>query len=165
MKAALDVHYESSRSIAACVVFNNWLDIEPVDLIRVIVPSASQYCAGRFYERELPCLISVLQQADCEFDTIIIDGYVHLRADVGKGLGVHLFESLSYASVVMGVAKNPLKVADHYVPINRWRSKRPLFVSAIGCSIEQAAESILSMHGPYRIPTLLKLADHYARTV
>jgi deoxyribonuclease V len=109
--------------------------------------------------------MSVLQQADYEFDTIIIDGYVHLRADVGKGLGVHLFESLSYASVVVGVAKNPLKVANHYVPINRGRSKRSLFVSAIGCSIEQAAESILSMHGPYRIPTLLKLADHYARTV
>ena len=51
MKAALDVHYESNRSIAACVVFNNWLDIEPADLIRVIVPRASQYCVGRFYER------------------------------------------------------------------------------------------------------------------
>jgi deoxyribonuclease V len=165
MKAALDVHYESDRSIAACVVFNHWLDSEPAELIRVVVPSASQYFAGRFYERELPCLMSVLQRIDHEFDTIIIDGYVHFRADEGKGLGVHLFESLSYSPVVVGVAKNPLKVADNFVPINRGKSKRPLFVSAIGCSVEQAARSILSMHGPYRIPTLLKLADHHARAV
>lgn len=163
MKAALDVHYESNRSIAACLVFDNWLDSKPEDLIRVIVPRASQYFAGRFYERELPCLMSVLQRADRQFDTIIINGYVHLRTDAGKGLGVHLFESLSYSPVVVGVAKNPLKVADHYATINRGRSKRPLFVSATGCSIAQAAQSILSMHGPYRIPTLLKLADHFAR--
>jgi deoxyribonuclease V len=165
MKAVLDVHYESTRSIAACVVFNNWLDSKPAELIRVIVPGASQYCAGRFYERELPCLMSVLQRAGREFDTIIIDGYVHLRTDVGKGLGVYLFETLPYSPVVVGVAKNPLKVADHFVPIYRGKSKRPLFVSAIGCSVEQAASSILGMHGPYRIPTLLKLADHHARAV
>ncbi|MGO9954256.1 MAG: endonuclease V [Dissulfurispiraceae bacterium] len=165
MKAALDVHYESNRSIAACVVFHNWLDSKPADLIRVVVPRAAQYCTGRFYERELPCLMSALQRADREFDTIIIDGYVHLRTNMGKGLGVHLFEALSYSPVVVGVAKNPLKIADHFLPINRGTSKRPLFVSAIGCSIEHAAQSILSMHGPYRIPTLLKLADHYAKAV
>ncbi len=83
--------------------------------------------------------MSVLQRADREFDPITIDVYVHLRTDAGKGLGVHLFESLSYSPVVVGVAKNPFKVADHYATINRGRSKRPLFVSATGCSIAQAA--------------------------
>jgi deoxyribonuclease V len=109
--------------------------------------------------------MSLLGRSDHEFEAIIIDGYVHLRADAGKGLGVHLFESLSYLTVVIGVAKNPLKVADHFVLINRGRSRKPLFVSAIGCSVDQAARSILSMYGPYRIPTLLKLADHHARAV
>jgi deoxyribonuclease V len=163
MKAALDVYYENNRSTAACVVFKNWSDSKPTEFIRVVVPSTSQYRAGRFYLRELPCLMSVLQRAGQEFQTIVIDGYVHLKNDVGKGLGMHLFESLSYSPVVIGVAKNPLKVADHFVPINRGRSRKPLFVSAVGCSVDEAAQSVLSMHGSHRIPTLLKLADQQAR--
>ena len=163
MKAALDVHYGSEEPTAACVVFDDWQDSTAVDVIRKAVPSARKYRAGRFYERELPCLLAVLEYAGREFDTIVIDGYVHLKAEVGKGLGTHLFESLSYAPVVIGVAKNPLKIAERFVPIHRGKSKKPLFVSAVGCSVEKAAQSILSMHGPYRIPTLLKLADHHAR--
>ena len=163
MKAALDVCYENNRSTAACVIFQDWPDSRPTERIRVVVPSTSRYRPGRFYLRELPCLMSVLRRAGQEFETIVIDGYVHLKNDVGKGLGMHLFESLSYSPVVIGVAKNPLKVADHFVPINRGRSRKPLLVSAIGCSVDEAARSILSMHGPYRIPTLLKLADQQAR--
>jgi len=163
MKAALDVHYESRRAIGACVVFDDWSDSEPAALVRVVVPGASPYRPGRFYERELPCLLSVLGRSGCEFETIVIDGYVHLRAEVGKGLGAHLFASLPYSPVVIGVAKSPLKIADRFVAITRGRSARPLFVSAIGCPVEQAAQSIASMHGPHRIPTLLKLADRHAR--
>jgi deoxyribonuclease V len=165
MKAVLDVHYERNRSTAACVVFKNWPDSRPTELFQVVLPGTSQYRPGRFYLRELPSLMSVLQRAGHEFETVVIDGYVHLKDDVGKGLGVHLFESLSYSPVVIGVAKNPLKVADHFVPIVRGRSRKPLFVSAIGCSVDEAAQSILSMHGPHRIPMLLKLADQQARGI
>ncbi len=165
MKAALDVHYESDRSVAACVAFDDWQDSTPMEIIRAVVPVASGYRAGRFYERELPCLLSVLQKAGREFDAIIIDGYVHLRPEVGKGLGAYLFESLSYSPVVIGVAKNPLAIADRFMPIIRGRSRKPLFISAIGCPAKQAARLILDMHGLYRIPTLLKLVDRHARSV
>ncbi len=164
MKAALDVHYESDRSVAACVVFSHWPDSEPAELIRAVEPGALQYRPGRFYERELPCLLSVLKRAGREFETVVIDGYVHLRPDAGKGLGAHLFEALPYSPVVIGVAKNPLKVADRFVPVCRGGSSKPLYISAIGCSLEEAALSILSMHGPNRMPTLLKLADRCARS-
>lgn len=163
MKAALDVHYENDMARAACVVFEDWWDSKPAELIRVSVPTPSQYRPGRFYERELPCLMSVLQRANREFDTIIIDGFVHLRPGVGKGLGVHLYESLSYSPVIVGVAKRPLKVADHFVRIIRGRSRRPLYISSIGCPVEEAARLVTSMHGSYRIPTLLKIADQLAR--
>jgi deoxyribonuclease V len=66
---------------------------------------------------------------------------------------------------VIGVAKNPLKIAGRFVPVFRGRSRKPLFVSAIGHPVEKASLQIESMHGVYRIPTLLKLADQYARTV
>lgn len=164
MKAALDVSYEKDRAIAACVVFKDWLDSEPSELIREVGEKPLTYRAGRFYKRELPFLLAVLQRANRRFETIIIDGYVFLRPDVGKGLGLHLFESLSYSPVVVGVAKSPLKIADQFAPIIRGRSQKPLYVSAIGCRLDQAADSIKRMHGPYRIPTLLKLADQYART-
>jgi deoxyribonuclease V len=161
MKAALDVHYEKDRAVAACVIFQHWLDSEPVKVLRIVLPAAREYHAGRFYERELPALLVVLQQADQEFETIIIDGFVHLQ--VGKGLGAHLYEALQYQSAVIGVAKKELKIADRYIPVLRRRSRKPLYVSAIGCSLEEAARSIQRMHGPHRIPTLLKLADRHAR--
>jgi len=165
MKAALDVHYEIHRSIAACVVFDDWPDCGPAELIRVVVPGALEYRPGRFYERELPCLMSVLQLAGRQFGTIIIDGYVHLRDDAGKGLGVKLFESLPYSATVIGVAKNPLKVAGDFIEIHRGSSRKPLYISAIGCPVDQAARWVMGMHGPYRIPTLLRLADRHARSL
>ena len=87
----------------------------------------------------------------------------HLRPDVGKGLGAHLFEALPYDAIIIGVAKKPLNVADRFVPILSGRSAKPLYVSAIGCSLEYAAQSIARMHGPFRIPTLLKIADETSR--
>lgn len=163
MKAALDVHYEGGRAFAACVVFDRWQDSEPAELIRTVVHGSLPYRAGRFYERELPCLMSVLRVAGHEFEAVIIDGYVHLRADAGKGLGLHLYESLDYSTTVIGVAKNPLRVADRFIAIRRGRSKKPLYISAAGCTVEYAAQSILRMYGPHRIPALLKRADHHAR--
>jgi deoxyribonuclease V len=106
----------------------------------------------------------VLKEADQEFETILIDGFVHLLKENGKGLGVHLYESLPYSTTIIGVAKNPLKVADQFVTIYRGRSKRALYISAIGCPLEQASRLISGMHGSYRIPTLLKVAHQQSRS-
>jgi deoxyribonuclease V len=162
-KAALDVHYDGDRAVAACVVFRAWADSVASEVVCATVPHAAPYRAGRFYERELPCLLAVLEKAGREFGTLIIDGYVHLRPEVGKGLGTHLHGSLSYRPAVIGVAKRPLKVADRFLPVIRGRSSKPLYVSALGCPLERAARAIASMHGRYRIPTLLKITDRAAR--
>ena len=163
MKAALDVHYRGERAVAACVSFRDWHDGEATRLVRVEVPIGGRYRAGRFYERELPCLLAVLERADHEFEAIVIDGYVHLKPKVGKGLGVHLAEALPYSPIIIGVAKSPLRVADRFVPILRGRSAKPLFVSASGCPLADAARWVRQMHGPHRIPTMLRLADRCAR--
>jgi deoxyribonuclease V len=163
MKAVLDVHYAKERAFAACIVFNTWLDSEPTETYRAVVPVLSRYRAGSFYERELPCLLAVLNHTKHQYSTIVIDGFVHLKKPVGKGLGVHLYESLPYSTVVIGVAKSPLNMAECFVPIFRGKSKKPLYISSVGCEVEKAATSILNMHGPYRIPTLLLLADQHAR--
>lgn len=163
MKAAVDVHYGREGATAACVVFESWEDTAPIEVHRATIADPAEYQPGRFYERELPCLLAVLRVAGREFESIVIDGYVHLRPGAGKGLGQHLREALPYPAAVIGVAKNFLKVADRFVPVLRGRSYKPLFVSAVGCPLAEARKTLLIMPGPYRIPTLLKLADTLAR--
>jgi deoxyribonuclease V len=163
MKAVLDAYYHSDHGIAACVVYAHWEDPEPRDIVCAAVPVEAVYRSGHFFERELPCLLAVLERTGQRFETVVIDGYVHLTSDVGKGLGRHLFEALGGVTKVIGVAKNPLTIAARFIPVCRGRSSKPLYVSAVGCPVQEAAEHIVRMHGPYRIPTLLRLADRAAR--
>jgi deoxyribonuclease V len=163
VKAALDVHYHRDLATAACVTFESWSDGEALQTFRVSVPGVRPYRPGRFFERELPPLLAVLERSGKRFSHIIIDGYVHLK-DNTMGLGAHLHKALPYPAVVIGVAKNPLAVAERTVAVSRGRSTKPLFISAIGWKLEDAAAAISDMHGPYRIPTLLRLADRIARS-
>ena len=93
-------------------------------------------------------------------DIILIDGFVHIKPP-GKGLGSHLYDQTN--CLVIGVAKNSLKIACNYALIYRGKSKRPLYVSAIGIDLNRACGWIRSMHGKYRIPTLIKLADAFRK--
>jgi deoxyribonuclease V len=151
MKAVVDVHYRSDTAVAACVAFRGWQDGEPTRIVRATVAAAERYRAGRFFERELPSVLAVLVEAGEEYEAIVIDGFVHLA------------EALGYSTVIIGVAKSPLHIADRFVAIVRGRSVKPLFVSALGCPLDDAARAIGGMHGPHRIPTMLRLADRYAR--
>ena len=94
---------------------------------------------------------------------IVIDGYVWLDDD-RPGLGARLFESLDAKTPVIGVAKTRFLSSKAAVSICRGESESPLFVTAIGVDVSQAADWIRSMHGPFRIPTLLKRVDHLARS-
>lgn len=163
MKAILDVSYGETLAVAVCLTFQDWSDGEPAGEVRQTLPVPAGYRAGRFFERELPCLMAVLERSGQRFEALVIDGYVHLQPGHGPGLGARLAEELGYPAVIVGVAKSPLVIADRFVPIPRGRSRKPLLVSAIGCPPVVAARRVASMHGPYRIPTLLRLADRLAR--
>ena len=164
MNAILDVCYGNGTTVVACVQFSNWTDSHPSAVsISELDVQAAGYVPGRFFERELPCLLYALKRETVRFEVIVIDGFVHLKPPLKKGLGFHLAESLSYPVAVIGVAKNPLKVADRFLPVLRGRSSKPLFVSAINISIERAAELIKSMNGEFRIPTLIKMTDQLCR--
>ncbi len=48
-----------------------------------------------FYKKELPCLLSIINDLpENSFDIIIIDGYVYL-GEKKPGLGVYLYNALS----------------------------------------------------------------------
>jgi deoxyribonuclease V len=61
------------------------------------------------------------------------------------------------------VAKNPLAIADRFVPVLRGRSRKPLWVSSINMPVQQAADLIAGMRGDHRLPVLVKMADQAAR--
>lgn len=163
MHAVVDVHYSEGTAVAGCVGFVEWTDSSPAETTVASLAVPGPYVPGRFYERELPCVLDVLERAGREYETIVVDGYVHLQPPTRLGLGGHLLEALPYRAAVIGVAKNPLAGADRFVPVLRGRSRKPLYVSAAGVPLDVAAERVRRMHGAHRLPTLIRAADRLCR--
>jgi deoxyribonuclease V len=162
MIACVDVHYRDSDASAAAITFRDWSDAQAIDERVVQVPEIQPYEAGKFYRRELPCLLAVLKTAS-PVNTVVIDGYVWLDGALKPGLGAHLHQALAGRVAVVGIAKTKFQGADQAREVIRGRSKRPLFVTAVGMEIELAAQRVLSMHGEHRIPSLLARVDYLCR--
>jgi deoxyribonuclease V len=110
----------------------------------------------------LPCLLAVLRELPSVV-AVVVDGYVWLDGMSVAGLGAHLHQALAGRVAVVGVAKTRFAGAGAAVEVVRGRSTRPLFISAAGMNAQSAAEHVRSMHGPNRIPTLLKRVDSLCR--
>ena len=122
-----------------------------------------EYEPGRFYLRELPPLLAVVERIVEPIDCYVIDGYCHLSANGTPGLGAYLKESLPHAATIIAVAKNRYRDTMHAVQLLRAGSTRPLFITAIDVDDEQAAQHVTAMAGEFRIPTLLKAVDRMCR--
>ncbi len=160
--ACVDVAYGEAEAVAAAVLFVEWSAAAPREEVIRRCRGAAPYRRGRLFERELPPLLAVLRAAPLVPSLVVVDGYVWLDAATTPGLGGHLFRAFGGATPVIGVAKRPLAGAPA-IPVVRGRSGRPLFVSAAGVGVAWAAERIAAMHGPFRIPTLLRRVDSLAR--
>jgi deoxyribonuclease V len=79
------------------------------------------------------------------------------------GLGAHLYNRLDNRIPVIGVAKNRYKTSDSAIEILRGKSKKPLYITAVGVDLISASKYIQCMHGDNRIPTLLKKVDQISR--
>jgi deoxyribonuclease V len=162
--AILDVDYRDSGAAAAAVLASVWTDPVPVDEVVVNVPTGEDYVPGEFFRRELPCLLSVLDRCPVRPDVCVIDGYVWLGPD-RPGLGARRFEALGGSVAVVGVAKSQFRGAEPVAAtVLRAGSRQPLWITAVGTDVASAAERVRSMHGGYRLPTLLTRADCLART-
>ena len=159
--AAFDVHYlEDGRASAAAVLFADFGASVPAAAYHRMLARSAAYRPGAFYRRELPAIRALLDQIAVPLDTLIVDGYVMLGSR--PGLGRHLFEALEEKIPVIGVAKAFFEGAAAH-EVHRGGSRRPLYVTAAGIDSLEAAASIRSMHGPHRIPTLLRHVDRLAR--
>lgn len=161
MIVCLDVDYRATSVVTACVGFHAWTDAVAAreHVVRSDQPAAP-YEPGKFFERELPYLRAALAGFAEPIHLAIVDGYVWL--DAGRpGLGAHLHAALGIP--VVGIAKTHFAGADA-IAVTRGESATPLFITAAGIAAETAAAHVVAMHGPFRIPTLIKRADTLARS-
>jgi deoxyribonuclease V len=161
MIAFVDVDYRDAGAVAAAVLAHAWTDDWPAAELVEPIPHVEPYEPGRFYRRELPCLLAVLRRVPDPLAAVVVDGYVGL-GDGRPGLGAHLFDALGATVPVVGVAKTRFAGAPA-VEVIRPGSARPLFVTAAGLSADEAARCVAAMLGPYRIPTLLRRVDQLCR--
>ena len=164
MILALDVYYEGEAAKAVGVLFN-WKDEVPAQTFTAFVDRVAPYEPGHFYKRELPCIQALLEEVDFEqVDAILIDGYVYASNTKAYGLGGHLYEDIARRAPVIGVAKTPFANNEETcMEVTRGDSKTPLYVSAIGMDLAEAAVEVAGMHGEFRIPTVLKELDRLTK--
>jgi deoxyribonuclease V len=162
---ALDVCYrEDGSALVAAVSFATWSDGVPVSTRLVEIESVLDYEPGDFAKRELPCLMAALEGQDLGgSDAVVVDAYVDLDEAGRPGLGRKLFEALGRRVPVVGVAKTRFEGIPEQWGLARGASKNPLYVSAAGMSMQQARAHVASMHGPHRMPTMLRAVDGLCR--
>jgi deoxyribonuclease V len=158
---AVDVHYPPEGGARAALVvatdarFAGLVD-ERVRWLDRVAP----YEPGNFFARELPCVTAVLADTD-PLDLVIVDGYVDLDPDGRPGLGARLHAQIRIP--VIGVAKTAFRAATHAVAVLRGDSTRPLYVTATGVAVDEAAALVAAMAGAHRIPEALRRVDRLAR--
>ena len=160
--AAVDVHYLSTGGArAAAILAADATFAHVLGERTAVVPRVAPYQTGEFYLRELPPLRAVLADLN-GLGLLVVDGYADLDPGGRPGLGAHAHAEFGVA--VIGVAKSRFRTATHAVPVLRGTSGRPLFVTAAGMPLADAADLVRRMAGRYRLPDALRRADTLART-
>jgi deoxyribonuclease V len=159
--AAVDVHYLGAAGArAALVTASDARFAGLTSTATILVAETEPYRPGEFYLRELPPIRAVCRHAG-PFALILVDGYVDLDPPGRPGLGAHVHAE--FGAPVIGVAKTAYRTATHAAQIRRGQSARPLYITAAGLTIADAAGLVENMAGPFRIPDALRTADRLAR--
>ena len=163
MILAVDVDYRDGCAYIGGVIFENWTDDKEKDTFASFLGNVKNYIPGQFYLRELPCILRLLEEHKLKPKYIVIDGFVFLDGEGKPGLGKYLYDALNNKVAIIGVAKKPFKGVPATCEVYRRLSKNPLYVTSAGVTLEDAKTFIRSMHGDYRVPTLLKRVDQVCR--
>jgi len=161
-----DTYYKDDYANTAVIGIENWNSETPDFELTEITKNIQEYESGSFYKRELPCLLSIINKIplDPKNDILLIDGYVVLDDEGKLGLGGYLFNKLKGNIPVIGVAKNNFFTLNTLKKeVFRSESKKPLYITAMGMDVQKASSLVLDMHGKFRMPTILKLADQRCR--
>jgi deoxyribonuclease V len=163
MILAVDVDYRDSDAYIGGVTFEHWTDNNEKETFVSFLDNIHEYIPGQFYLRELPCILKLIEEHKLMPKYIVIDGFVSLDGEGKPGLGKYLYDALNNKVAIIGVAKKNLKGIPAACKIYRGRSKNPLYITSAGITLDDAKKFIRSMHGYYRVPTLLKKVDQVSR--
>ena len=161
--ACLDVHYVGDQACAAAIVVRGWTEHEWVGEHTVLCEVFAPYRPGQLYRRELPPVLEVLERLPDAPDVFIVDGYVWLDDQGGQGLGAHLHAVKAGRIPVIGIAKNPLPDTSHAREVLRGDSQQPLYVTAAGVELDEAAARVQALDGDFRLPDVARRADAVCR--
>ncbi len=160
----IDVDYREmiETGHAAGILCETPFDSQASKIITAVVENIDKYQPGQFYRRELRCIDEILRQTDIsQLEMIIIDGYADFGTDE-LSLGAYVYRK--YQLPVIGIAKNPFKKClRNDTEVLRGDSRKPLFVTCQGMKNEKAKDIVRNMAGLYRLPELVRIADHSAR--
>jgi deoxyribonuclease V len=159
--AAVDVYYPDAGGALAALVVAADPEFAAVTAEHAVgLAEVAPYRPGAFFERELPAMRAVLAVGG-PVDLLVVDGYVHLDPEGRPGLGAHAHTE--FGVPVVGVAKTAFRSATHAVEVRRGEAVRPLYVTAAGIGIVEAAGLVRRMSGPYRLPDALRRVDALSR--
>ena len=159
MLLAFDAHYSDTSTRLAAALFDDWASTEAQEIRTWEGGPAAPYQPGEFYKRELPLILTALEDFELTpLEAIIIDGYVYLNEQGRLGLGGHLYHELGERIPVVGVAKSYFRDTNAEAVL-RGESSKPLYVTAMGMPPEEAANHLRAMAGPYRMPDILAAVD------
>ncbi|MTH17376.1 endonuclease V [Flavobacterium sp. LC2016-01] len=165
MILAFDTYYYDNKAKTVCIEFTEWNQEKDFKVHTEIIDNVEEYVPGAFYKRELPCILSLLNNIDLKLvDVIIVDGFVYLDDDKKYGLGGHLYEKLNKEIPIIGVAKtNFASIEKDKKALLRGDSIKPLYITSIGIDLDEAYQKVESMAGEFRMPTLLKEMDRLTK--
>jgi deoxyribonuclease V len=165
MILAFDTYYFDNKAKTVCIAFAHWADAQPERVFTEMLDGVADYEPGAFYKRELPCILNLLTKIPIpDVEAIVIDGFVYLDDNRKPGLGAHLYNALQQRIPVIGVAKtNFATIEKEKQPVWRGKSERPLFITAAGITLAEAAACMRQMSGAHRIPDLLKQLDGFTK--
>jgi len=144
MILAFDTYYFDNKAKTVCLEFSEYNQKENFKVHTEIIENVEEYIPGEFYKRELPCIMSVLNQINLQnIEVIIVDGFVYLDDDKKYGLGGHLYEKLNRQIPIIGVAKtNFASIEKDKKALYRGDSIKPLYITSIGIDLEEAFKNI-----------------------
>jgi exodeoxyribonuclease-5/deoxyribonuclease V len=165
MLLAFDTYYYNDKAKTVCLAFESWTNEHPTTTYTEELTGVEEYTPGAFYKRELPCILSLLKRIPLDnIEAIIIDGFVILDDAGTPGLGGHLYNTVAQNIPIIGVAKtNFATLQNNKRALLRGNSNRPLYITSIGLDLDEATENVRTMHGEFRIPTLLKQLDNLTK--
>lgn len=144
-----------TRSTAVAGLIKDWQSTQFDKIYTIDIKDILDYQSDQFYQRELPCILQLLDVIEEHYDYIIIDGYVFLSAEQSPSLGFHLWDALTIKKPIIGVVKNFFKDTPQNCEILRGKSQKPLFITSIGINLIDAKQNILKMSGEHRLPDLI----------